>query len=95
MSGYLKQRLYEALHSLVGADDLDKRLTYAGTAILFLQDRDVPEQHRESFASIRGRLLRTPLSTERSYQPRQISEDDAKTLARDILGLFTDVMGGL
>jgi hypothetical protein len=30
MSGYLKQKLFQALHDLVGAGDIDKRLTHAG-----------------------------------------------------------------
>jgi hypothetical protein len=30
MSGYLKQKLFQALHDLVGAGDLDQRLTHAG-----------------------------------------------------------------
>jgi hypothetical protein len=95
MSGYLKQKLFEALHSLVSAGELDSRLTFAGSALVVLQDRDVPEECRERFASIRSRLFATPLSSEKSYMPHQMSEDDAKALSRDILGLYTEVMGGL
>lgn len=95
MSSYLKQKLHQALLSLVGAGDLDKRLTYAATALVTLQDRDVPREYRERFASIRSRLFATPLSSETAYVPRQMSEEDAKKLAEDVFGLFTAVMGGL
>jgi hypothetical protein len=95
MSRYLKQKLHEALFSLVGAADLDKRLTYAGTALVAVQDRDVPRECRERFAAIRLRLFATPLSSQTAYVPRQMPEEDAKALAQDILGLYTEVMGGL
>jgi hypothetical protein len=95
MSGYLKEKLHQALLSLVSAGELDSRLTFAASALVALQDRDVPEEYRERFATIRSRLFRTPLSSEKSYMPRQISEEDATVLSREILGLFTEVMGGL
>jgi hypothetical protein len=40
-------------------------------------------------------MFTTPLSSERGYVPRQMSEEDGAKLARRILSLFTDVMGGL
>jgi hypothetical protein len=95
MSGYLKEKLYQALLSLVGSGELDARLTYAASALVVLQDRDVPPEYREKLPRIRFRLFTTPLSSEKSFMPRQISEEGAKAVAHDILGLFTAVMGGL
>jgi hypothetical protein len=95
MSGYLKEKLYQAILSLVGAGELDSRLTFAASALVVLQDRDVPPEYREKLAAIRSRLFTTPLSSDKSYMPRQISEEDARALAHEILGLFTAVMGGL
>lgn len=95
MSDYLKQKLYEALYTLISTDDLNKRLTYAGTTLVALQDRDVPIEYRERFARIRSQLFATPLSSEDNYLPRQMPVEDAKALAREILGLYTEVMGGL
>jgi hypothetical protein len=95
MSNYLKQKLFEALHSLVSAGELDSRLTFAASSLVTLQDRDVPAPYRVRFAAIRSRLFATPLSSETSYVPRQMSEEDSKALSRDILGLYTEVMGGL
>ena len=36
MSGYLKQKLFQAMHDLVGAGDIDKRLTHAGNYLVHL-----------------------------------------------------------
>ena len=47
MSGYLKQKLFQALHDLVGAGDLDQRLTHAGNYLAHLQEHEVPEEHRK------------------------------------------------
>jgi len=43
MSGYLKQKLFQALHDLVGAGDIDKRLTHAGNYLVHLQEPDIPK----------------------------------------------------
>jgi len=97
MSGhdYLKQKLYEALHDLVSDGDLDKRLTFAGTYLAHLYGHDIPEKYQAELDAIRAIMFTTPLSSERAYVPRQISDEDARALARRILNLFTDVMGGL
>jgi hypothetical protein len=92
---YFKQKLYEALHDLVSDGDIDKRLTYAATYFVHLQERDVPQEYLERFRVLKEKLVQTPLSSERGYVPRQLSTEDANALAREILGLFTDVMGGL
>jgi hypothetical protein len=91
MSDYLKEKLYEALRLLVGASDLDKRLAYAATTLIGLQDHQIPKEFKEQFASIRARLNTTPHSSERSYVPRQISEKDGRKLAYDILDLYTQL----
>jgi hypothetical protein len=46
MSGYLKQKLFQALHDLVGAGDLDQRLTHAGNYLVHLQEHEVSDEHR-------------------------------------------------
>ena len=50
---------------------------------------------RAEVAAIKEIMFTTPLSSERGYVPRQMSEEDGAKLARRILSLFTDVMGGL
>ena len=95
MSGYLKQKLFQALHDLVGAGDLDQRLTHAGNYLAHVQDHEVPEEHRKELGEIKAIMFATPLSCERGYSPREISTEDGTKLAHRILELYTKVMGGL
>ena len=44
MSGYLKQKLFQALHDLVGAGDIDKRLTHAGNFLVHLEEPGYSER---------------------------------------------------
>jgi hypothetical protein len=95
MSGYLKQKLFQALHELVGAGDIDKRLTHADSFLVHLQEVDIPKGYRAEVAAIKEIMFTTPLSSEQGYMPRQISDEDGAKLAQRILSLFTAVMGGL
>ena len=95
MSGYLKQKLFQALHDLVGAGDLDQRLTHAGNYLANVQDHEIPEEHRKELGEIKAIMFATPLSAERGDSPRQISTEDGTKLAQRILELYTKVMGGL
>ena len=95
MSGYLKQKLFQALHDLVGAGDLDQRLTHSGNYLAHLQDHEVPEEHRKELGEIKAIMFATPLSSERGYSPREISTEDGAKLAHRILELYTRVLGGL
>jgi hypothetical protein len=79
MSGYLKQKLFQALHDLVGAGDLDQRLTHAGNYLAHLQEHEVPEEHRKELGEIKAIMFATPLSSERGYAPRQISTRTARS----------------
>ena len=93
MSGYLKQKLFQALHDLVGDGDLDQRLTRAGNYLAHVQHHEVPEEHRKELGEIKAIMFATPLSSENS--PREISTEDGTKLAHRILELYTKVMGGL
>ena len=84
MSGYLKQKLFQALHDLVGAGDLDQRLIHAGIYLAHVQDHEIPEEHREELGEIKAIMFATPLSSERGYSPRQISTEDGTKLAHRI-----------
>src|SRR6478672_2976834 len=95
MSGYLNQKLFQALHDLVGAGDLDQRLTHAGNYLAHVQDHEVPDEHRKELGEIKAIMFVAPLSSERGYTPRQISTEGGTKLAHRILELYTKVMGGL
>ena len=62
MSGYLKQKLFQALHDLVGAGDLDQRLSHAGNYLAHVQGHEIPEEHREELGEIKAIMFATPLS---------------------------------
>jgi hypothetical protein len=95
MSGYFKQKLNEALQALVADREINMRLTYSAQPLVILQAEHVPHQYLERLNIIRSKLTETPLSSDQGYVPRQLPLDQAVALAGDILGLFTDVMGGL
>jgi hypothetical protein len=92
---YAKEKFFQAVSMLVGADTIDKRLTYAADYLLRLQDKQLPESMRDEFKVLRDALTTTPLSTATGYQPRHISEDDTRKLAEKILSMYTELMGGL
>lgn len=95
MSGYLKQKLSQALHDLVGAGALDQRLSHAGNYLAHVQEHEVSEEHRKELGEIKAIMFVTPLSFERGYTPRQTSTEDGTKLAHRILEFYTKVMGGL
>jgi hypothetical protein len=90
---YFKEKLFEALTALVVDGDIDQRLTFAASYLVHLQDRDVPERLREDFRQLKDALTR--ISTDRDWESRQISTENARDHALKILSLFTEVMGGL
>jgi hypothetical protein len=95
MSGYLKQKLFQALHDLVAAGDIDGRLTHASNYLVHFQEPDIPKEYRAEVAAIKKIMFIMPLSSEQGDVPRQISDENGAKLAQRILSLFTAVMGGL
>jgi hypothetical protein len=68
---------------LVGAGDLDQRLTHAGNYLAHVQHHEVPEEHRKELGEIKAIMFATPLSSENS--PRESSTEDGTKLAHRIL----------
>jgi hypothetical protein len=95
MSGYAKQKLWEAVHALAGDGEIDARLSLAGDCLIGLQDSQIPSPYLEEFKAIKAKLFTTPLSSARSYVPRQISTEDAVALSHRIVDFFSEIMGGL
>ena len=90
---YLKQKLYDALHDVFSEKGLEMGLTYACSYLLHV--RNVPSEFEDEFESIKAELLATPLSDNTGYVPRNLTRQNAIELARRILSLYTEVMGGL
>jgi hypothetical protein len=92
---YAKQKFFEALYSLVGNEALRMRLTYAADALIQLQPHQLPEKMREDFEQLRRDLTRTPLSHPYGYERRTVTPQKAVRLAKKILSMYTQLLGGL
>jgi hypothetical protein len=89
----LKQKLFEALHDLFSEKGLAAGLAYAG--VYFHQVHDVPSEFKTEFDEIKAALATSSSVTEASGQPPEVSPQEAVIMARRILSLYTQVMGGL
>jgi hypothetical protein len=92
---YAKQKLYDAVYALLGTATIDRRLTYAASYLLLLQPRDLPVALRADFENLLRKLTRISLSSARAPLPRPISGDDARDLAKAILSMLIQLLGGL
>ena len=92
---YARQKFCEAVNALIGASPIDWRLTYAAGYLMFVQPRDLPAGMRDDFEKLLRKLTRIPLSSATACMPRPISEDDAVKLAKAILSMFVQLLGGL
>ena len=92
---YAKQKLYDAVYALLGTATIDRRLTYAASYLLLVQPRDLPVALRADFENLLRKLTRISLSSARAPLPRPISGDDARDLAKAILSMLIQLLGGL
>src|SRR5215470_7720217 len=92
---YAKQKFCEAVYALISIAPIDYRLTYAASYLMLLQPRDLPAGMRDDFEKLMRKLTRVPLSSATANMPRPISEDDALKLAKAILSMFIQLLGGL
>ena len=92
---YAKQKLYDAVYALLGSATIDRRLTSAASYLMLVQSRDLPVALRGDFENLLRKLTRIPLSSKTGLLLRPISEDDAVKLAKAILSMFIQLLGGL
>lgn len=92
---YAKEKLYEALHALVGSSPIEQRLTFAAGALILLQPDQIPPQIAQDLRAALDVLTKTPLSDSHSYTPRPVTPEEGVELAHKILSMFVDLMGGL
>jgi hypothetical protein len=92
---YAKEKLWQALDSLVGAGDIQLRLTYAAEYLMRLQPRDLPSDKRAEFEELIATFTKTPLSDNAGVTARLVSSEDGTKLARQILSLYIDIRGGI
>jgi len=92
---YAKQKFYDAVYALLGTATIDRRLTSAASYLLLVQPRDLPAGMRDDFQKLKRKLTRIPLSSKTGLLLRPISEDDAVKLAKAILSMLVQLLGGL
>src|SRR5262249_16130823 len=92
---YAKQKLYDAVYALLGSATIDRRLTSAASYLMLVQSRDLPVALRGDFENLLRKLTRIPLSSKTGLLLRPISEDDAVKLAKAILSMLVQLLGGL
>ena len=94
-SGYAKQNFYQAVMALVGSKPIQERLTLAAIPLISLHLDDLPEEMQGDYAALRLLLTHEPLSSEAGLKPRHFHDEDSLQLARKILSMYTELMGGL
>ena len=92
---YAKQKFCEAVYALISASPIDWRLTYAASYLMLVQPGDLPAGMRGDFENLLRKLTRIPLSSKTGLLLRPISEDDAVKLAKAILSMLVQLLGGL
>ena len=93
--GRARQKLFEALHALVGPGRLRVRLTCAADYLTQLTPMDFPVDSRDTFKDLKRLLTKTPLSSGHRYEARQITPKQASSASKTILELYVKVSGGL
>jgi hypothetical protein len=94
--GYAREKLWQAIETLVGAGPVQERLTFAADFLLRLMpDKHLPSEHRVEFEEIKAALTSTPLSSTTGWTPRPITDAEGTQLAQRILSLYTALIGGI
>ena len=97
---YAKQKFSEAVGALIGPAPLQKRLRFALLALLTLRSSSGTVQHLPpglelQFSRLMDKLTAQPPPPDEPYPPLEVSDDEAKKFADEILSMFVQVMGGL
>jgi hypothetical protein len=96
---YARQKYWQAIGILVGVGSAQMRLSFAAEYLMSLSDKNFPnnpdlaKRHNEVMKKLN--LYATPLSDHDGFLPRQISDDEANVLSREILSIYTDLRGGI
>jgi len=81
---------------LAAGRSVQDRLTSAADFLLRLMpDQHLPREHRNEFEEIKAALTTTPLSSATGPTPRPMTGEEGTKLARRILSLYTELIGGI
>jgi hypothetical protein len=86
--GYAKKKLYDGVRALVGAGDLESRLTKAAGFLIHIEDGDIPDQHRPEFTILKSSLFEAPSLHQSPFELRQISHDASQMIAIRLLDIL-------
>ena len=91
---YARERYWQAIDILVGAASAQMRLSFAAEYLMSLSDKHFPNtelarRHNEVMKKLN--LSATPLSDHDGFLPRQLSDDEANVLSREILSIYADL----
>jgi hypothetical protein len=87
------QRMDEVMYALTGIGDIQMRLTYVADALTRLDEGvDLPEHLARRLRDVKAQLLTTPLSDDKKYVPRSLSDPIARELAHKILSIYRDFL---
>jgi len=94
---YAIEKYWQAVDVLVGSGPLQERLTFAAEYLMRLTDRNFPDRVdlAERHDAIMKKLTATQLGNTSQYLPRNLTDDEAEKLSREILSVFTELNGGL
>jgi len=96
---HAREKYWQAIECLVGAASAQMRLSFAAEYLMGLSDKHFPNErnlarrHNEIMKKLN--LYATPLNDHDGFLPRQISDDEANVLSREILSIYTDLRGGV
>ena len=96
---YARERYWQAIDILVGAASAQMRLSFAAEYLMSLSDKhfpnnpDLARRHNEVMKKLN--LNATPLSDHDGFLPRQLSDNEANVLSREILSIYADLRGGI
>src|SRR5262249_7466954 len=92
---YARVKFYDAVYALLGSATIDRRLTSAASYLMLVQPQDLPAGMRDDFAELMRKLTSIPLSSKTGLLIRPISEADGHKLAKAILSMLVQLLGGL
>jgi len=97
---YAKQKFYESVAALIGTAPLQKRLRFAVSSLSTLRASSGTVQHLPPDLELRFQQLMEKLTAKpplpgEAYPALEVSDDEAKALAKEIFSIFVEVMGGL
>ena len=92
---YARQKLYEAVHALVGSASIHERLERAANHLAVVRlANQYPENVRER-ADRLTRALMEPSGQGSAQVVGHLTDEEGESLAREILSIFVVAMGGL